>query len=162
MQFDELLNEAVKAIPLAKIDKRLATKSKLTVIKPRLEHMPPPPGVTNLPLDVNVNIHRDSVPLSDSIQEAAPEIAPEIEAAPEASEITDADLPIPGLPSGGGYTLEIAKGQLDGILGKWMDIAGNYPEGDQRHKFIEIGERLREISAVIQRDFLSGQNKTQF
>jgi hypothetical protein len=182
MQFDELLDEAVKAIPLAKIDKRLASKSKLTAVKSHQDHMPPPPGVVSLPLDVNVNIRRDNVPLSDSIQEAAPmaeipEEEPEAEAPEEEApgaeaeepEITDDDLPslsgqeqIPGLPSGSNYTLEMAKGQLDGILGKWIDLAGNYPEGDKRHQFIEIGERLREISAVLQRDYIGDQSKTQF
>ena len=89
-------------------------------------------------------------------------------------EITDADLPqdgqqkqdpaaggeVPGLPSGNNYTIDQAKGQLDGIVKNWMDLAGNYPEGEQRHNFIEIGERLREISAVLNRDFMNA-NKQQ-
>lgn len=59
-----------------------------------------------------------------------------------------------GLSSGSNYTVEMVKSQLDGILKMWMDLAGNYPEGDERHKFIEIGERLREISGVVERDFV--------
>jgi len=59
-----------------------------------------------------------------------------------------------GLSSGSNYTVEMVKNQLDGILKMWMDLAGNYPEGDERHKFIEIGERLREISGVVERDFI--------
>ena len=78
-------------------------------------------------------------------------------------DITDADLPepeeqeVPGLPSGSKYTLQQAKGQLDGVIRQWMDLSGNYPEGDKRHNFLEIGERLREITAVIQRDYLEAQ-----
>ena len=67
------------------------------------------------------------------------------------------DGTIPGLPSGRGYNVQQAKGQLDGIIKQWMDMAGNYPEGDKRHNFLEIGERLREISAVINRDYIEKQ-----
>jgi hypothetical protein len=59
-----------------------------------------------------------------------------------------------GIPSGNNYSVEMAKQQLDGVIGNWMDLAGNYEEGEERHKFLEIGERLREISGVIARDYI--------
>jgi hypothetical protein len=53
-----------------------------------------------------------------------------------------------------GYTLDNAKSQIDGILKKWMDLSGAYPEGEQRERFLEIGERLEEISNTLERDFM--------
>jgi hypothetical protein len=57
-------------------------------------------------------------------------------------------------PAGSDYSIEQAHQQLDGVIGNWMDMAGKYPEGEDRHKFLEIGERLREIAGVIKRDYI--------
>lgn len=112
-------------------------------------------------------------PMADAAGAAAPP-----EAGIDPNEITDADLPpregepaapapapahgqgeeIPGTPSGSKYTVDIAMGQLEGILKNWMLLAGDFPEGEQKHNFIEIGERLREISGVLERDY--GQQPT--
>ena len=56
-----------------------------------------------------------------------------------------------------GYNVQQAKAQLDGILKRWMDMAGGFPEGEQRHRFIEIGERLEEIANTLERDFVQGE-----
>lgn len=103
-------------------------------------------------------------PMADAAGAAAPP-----EAGIDPNEITDADLPpregeggheqapapenIPGTPSGNKYSVDTAMGQLEGILKNWMLMAGEFPEGEQKHNFIEIGERLREISGVLERDF---------
>lgn len=130
------------------------------------------PVHTNLKAPRNIRESLDMTP--DAIPDAAGAGAPEgdkpdldLSGDGGGEEVTDADLPpqggqepVPGMPSGNNYTIDQAKGQLDGIIKNWMDMAGNYPEGEQRHNFIEIGERLREISAVINRDFMNDA-KTQ-
>lgn len=79
----------------------------------------------------------------------APEEVPEAPVAPP-----EADLgPKVGYaPSG--YTIDNAKSQIDGILKKWMDLSGAYPDGEKRERFLEIGERLEEISNTLERDFM--------
>jgi hypothetical protein len=131
------------------------------------------PVHTNLKAPRNIKESVDLTPdaIPDSAGAAPPEEnKPQLDLGGDGGEeITDADLPpqggqgqepIPGMPSGNNYTVDQAKGQLDGIIKNWMDMAGNYPEGEQRHNFIELGERLREISAVINRDFMTNA-KTQ-
>jgi hypothetical protein len=122
--------------------------------------MEPLPHVAGFPQDVNCNIKKTRVYLHDAtIREAAEMALPGEEPKPEIAEPEtepEGGDELPGLPSGKSYTLNMAKKQLDGILEQWMDLAGNYEEGEERHNFLEIGERLREISAVLQRDFLGG------
>lgn len=62
------------------------------------------------------------------------------------------------LPVDGGYTIQMAKNQLDGVIKQFPKLSVQFPEGDKRHKFIEIEERLSEISAVLARDFINGGN----
>ena len=40
-----------------------------------------------------------------------------------------------------------------------MDMAGGFGEGEQRHRFIEIGERLEEISNTLERDFIANETE---
>lgn len=159
MSFDKALAEALEVIPLGKIDKRLKTQSKLGMPTSRLRKSKQASSLAGptLPSPVFTNLRREKLPLSDDImseQVTDEDLPPREEAAP--TEAASTGEVVPGLPSGSKYTLSQAKGQLDGIIKFWMDLAGNYPEGEQRHKFLEIGERLREISAVLNRDFLGG------
>jgi hypothetical protein len=86
---------------------------------------------------------------------------PEVE-----DEILDSDLPETGsgediitpTSSGSKYTMAQAKGQLDGILGQWMDLAGNIPEGPKQDKFFEIGKILRGVSGILNDEFMQGQS----
>jgi len=158
----EELDEALKLLSLADIDPRLNSKSELSLAHSKLRHTPPLDKQFAVPEPVHSNFRRQKSYMYESLED---KLEDEI-GLPDEEELVGGDLEddlgdeglggeeIPGLPSGGGYTVEMAKGQLDGIIGKWMDLAGNYPEGDERHKFMEIGERLREISAVLNRDFI--------
>lgn len=57
-----------------------------------------------------------------------------------------------------GYSVQNAYDQLGGILKQWMNLQGQYPEGsDNKEKFIELGERLKEIQLVMKRDFMEEQ-----
>jgi len=185
MTLEETLNDIMGRRKLEDEDGRLKCRSELKPVKARQEHMAPVPGAENKPLDVNVNLHRERVPLSDDVHvdqtvigearddkarddEREDDLMPDDEdLMPDDEDLMpdDEDL-MPdeggeaegekedGTPQGSGYDLKMAKGQLDGILEKWMDIAGTYPDGSKRDEFMEIGERLREISGVLQRDFL--------
>lgn len=174
MDFTERLDKAMKLVPLTKIDGRLDMPSELEPIESDTEHMPPLDHKISEPAQVNVNLTRARPMLSDSvIREDEFDLGGEEDIGGDEGggaltadddEITDADIPSEpaddtpaGMPSGSEYTVEQAKGQLDGIIKQWMDLAGNYPEGEQRHNFLEIGERLREISGVLNRDFIQQQ-----
>jgi hypothetical protein len=183
MAFQKLLDEALKAIPLASIDDRLDSPSKLKRIKSRLKRstIGQPEHKRKVP-DVNVNLKRDKVPLSDSVlHEAEMEmdlpvsdtgenggsgLDSGLETSPSAEmdlEVTDKDIPA---QEGGAQGGDIAKtaqivgqatGQLDGIVKQLMELSGYYPEqDDKKHKLTEISERLSEISMVLNRDFLNG------
>lgn len=79
--------------------------------------------------------------------ERPPDVAPEPDLGPSP------EAPRPGYQASG-YTIDNAKSQIDGILKRWMDLAGAFPEGDQRHNFLQIGERLEEIANTLERDFI--------
>lgn len=164
MSFEKHLSEALKAVPMARLDKRLDSPSDMRVITSDTEHAPPLDRPVTNPAQVYVNLQRHTPVTNEEMELPLDEpVEGDDMGIPEPDlDITDDDLPqpdqkeeIPATPSGNEYTLDMAKGQLDGIIEKWMDLSGNYPEGEQRHKFIEIGERLREISGVIHRDFLA-------
>lgn len=143
--FNEELDKAITL--LSKIDPRLGCQSKLIPIKSDTEHMSSLDKQMSIPDPVRY-FHRQKSYMHEDIDDGSDSDSDD--------DILDDD--IPGASSGSNYTIEMAKGQLDGIIGKWMDISGNYPEGERRHKFLEIGERLREISAVIHRDYIENQS----
>jgi len=169
MTFDKALNEALQITVL----KGIYSPSNLKTVQSTLEKS----SISVDPVDMPAagaysNLHREKVKLSDSlIREAEAKIpsseSPSGVVAGGSDELEDPTAEPPegeldiggeednvGLSSGSNYTVEMVKSQLDGILKMWMDLAGNYPEGDDRHKFLEIGERLREISGVVERDFV--------
>lgn len=180
ISFTKRLDEAVrKVVPLEKIDPRLKADSELLPAKTRLKVArvgSRQKTTRSVPTPVQNPLKRQPQYLSDSFlredeldqalaaletPKAAPKPAAPKPAAPEGA----AQAPAPeagagqtsgeaGISSGSKYTLQQAKGQLDGIVKQWMDLAGNLPEGGERHKFLEIGERLRAISGAIQRDFI--------
>ena len=172
MTFDKALNEALQITVL----KGVYNPSNLKTIQSTMEKSSiSVDTVDTPPAGAYSNLHREKVKLSDSlIREAEVPPAPEggdegifdLKDDPTANpegELEDQTTELPedefdaggaGISSGSNYTVEMVKSQLDGILKMWMDLAGNYPEGDERHKFIEIGERLREISGVVERDFV--------
>ena len=177
MLTEKRLDEALEVTPLAQLDSRLDQPGPAGIVPISSRNKAAKIGgkghsssmhIQNVP-PVHSQLVREAAPAP---QEApvAPQAAPaspeqqgaQGEVSPE--EIQPEDLPgqqgleepPTGMPSGSGYSIDIAKGQLDGILKHWMDLAGNFPEGKKRHEFLEVGERLREISAVINRDFLGG------
>jgi len=175
ISFTKRLDEAVrKVVPLEKIDPRLKADSELVPAKTRLKvaRVGPRQKTTRaVPQPVQNPLKRQPQYLSDSVlredeldqalaaletPKAAPKPAPEGEGAPTLAPEAGAEQSSgeAGISSGSKYTLQQAKGQLDGIVKQWMDLAGNLPEGGERHKFLEIGERLRAISGAIQRDFI--------
>lgn len=176
MDFTKKLSDALKIVPVAEWDKRLDVKSDLKRVESSTEKGPRlDPVIATEPDDVYSNFGRKKTWVTEDV---ASDVEKELETdenlpvddvtepVPEDEEsedegILDSDIPerehIPGTPSGSGYTVKQAKGQLDGIIKQWLMMAGNYPEGEQRHNFLEIGERLREISGVLQRDFLSDE-----
>ena len=90
---------------------------------------------------------------------AAP--APEAPAPAPAAPAPEAGLPQKGYARRDGYSMRMARDQLDGILGKWMEVLGQYAPGDERRtKLQQIGERLQEISNTITRDFVEGGSET--
>lgn len=176
MPFREQLNEALKTIPLASIDNRLDSPSKMKRIKSRLKRSTVgEPESERLVPDVNVNLKRDKVPLSDSVIREA-ELDQQIKNPDKAGgdlkmdiptsdgemdlEVTDKDLP-QEQPQGDALakTAQIigqANGQLDGIVKQLMKLSGYYTEQDpKKHKLTEISERLSEISMVLERDFMN-------
>lgn len=176
MGFTEDLDKSLTK--LTDIDSRLNMDSDLQPVASSLEVcFPDPSKVVNTPIPppVNVNLRRDKVPLSDSlIREQEIELEPDESTDPEMAgdEIDDIigpapdeELPgeqdLPGTPGSAQMSVQQLKGQLDGLLKNWMDIAGEYPEGKKRHDWLEIGERLREISGVIQRDFVGTDITTE-
>ena len=164
--FNEELDEAINILSLSKVDPRLDCPSELTPIKSSTKHMPSLDQQMSLPNPARY-FHRQKSYMHEAVDNlddlenkdlgggddlGGNDLGDDL----DGDEINNDD--IPGASSGSNYTIEMAKGQLDGIIGKWMDIAGNYPEGERRHKFLEIGERLREISAVIHRDYIENQS----
>lgn len=171
MTFDKALNEALQITVL----KGVYNPSNLKTIQSTMEKSSiSVDTVDTPPAGAYSNLHREKVKLSDSlIREAEapptpeggddegifdlkddPTAGPEGEFEGQTAELPEGEPGGEGISSGSNYTVEMVKNQLDGILKMWMDLAGNYPEGDERHKFIEIGERLREISGVVERDFV--------
>jgi hypothetical protein len=59
----------------------------------------------------------------------------------------------------GGYTLDMAKGQLDSLVKQWMLLAVKlYPAGSlAQDAFLELGKRLGEITGRLQTDFIEGK-----
>lgn len=178
MNFHDDLNRAIEALDMSNLDPRLSTDSQLRNVQHNTESMPALDRPVHKPLPVRSNLRRhqpavneqleldDEDELGDELGDdelddelGDDELDDELEDAlgePKQDQLDDGDTPA-GIPSGSGYDLNMAKSQLDGIIEKWMDLAGNFPEGEKRHEFIEIGERLREISGVLHRDFLSDQ-----
>ena len=174
MLSEKRLNEALEVTPLAQLDSRLDQPGTSGIVPVSSRNKVAKIGGKGSPSTMHIqNVPPVHSQLVREAQEAPP--PPPAPPAPQASpgqqgaqpgvspeEIQPEDLPQQqapeepptGMPSGSGYTIQGAKGQLDGILKNWMDLAGNFPEGKKRHEFLEIGERLREISAVINRDFL--------
>ena len=180
MLTEKRIDEALEVTPLAQLDSRLDQPGPAGIVPISSRNKAAKIGgkghsssmhIQNVP-PVHSQLVREAAPAPQVPQAApaAPQAAPappekqgaQGEVSPE--EIKPEDLPQQpgleepptGMPSGSGYSIDIAKGQLDGILKHWMDLAGNFPEGKKRHEFLEVGERLREISAVINRDFLGG------
>ena len=146
-------------IQIGKIDPRLKTKSRLKTINHGLVKSPPPPGVNNYPPPPpNVNLKREKVPLSDAIDQAYQQKPPQ---SPSPQPQPQPQPPQSPQPQPKQYTVEKAHKAIEGIISKWMQLAGQWPEGKQRHNFMEIGERLREIAGVLQRDFMSSQLQEQ-
>ena len=96
--------------------------------------------------------------------EQGPALAsPEIGGAAQKAQTEPPVEPIPGAEGGeqqagyadgeAGYTIDMIIGQIRGVIKPWMQIASRYPEGEQRHNFMEIGERLSEIANTLERDF---------
>lgn len=175
--FGTRLNEAMELVPLTSMDPRLDQNSDIEPIKSNLKRSQQFHSTCGSPSSPPV--HTAIKGIREAVE--APAAPPQQQApqAPPSDEITQDDLPplegeAPqqgggqdqgqqgggGLPNGGDYTTQNAKEQIDGILKNWLDLAGQYPEGDLRHNFLEIGERLREISGVLHRDFLGGAEES--
>ena len=163
------LSEAVEVIPLAKLDKRLDTESELYPVEHNLETMPPVPvQFTEKPKPVpgkkeKVYAHED---IEDVLREYSSDKL-ELNDTNDTElddDLEEADFDIDEMESvqvsdklpGTKYTVAHAKGAIDGILSKWMEMVRDFPEGEKRHNFLEIGERLSEIAAVLERDFIKG------
>ena len=166
MKFKIKLSEAIEVIPLAKLDKRLDQPSKIYPVEHNLETMPPVPAqFTKEPRPVpgkkeKVYAHEDIEDVlreysSDKLDDMSDDTRLE-------DDLEEADFDIDEMKSeqvsdelpGSKYTVAHAKGALDGMLSKWMELVREFPEGRKRRDFLEIGERLSEITAVLDRDFI--------
>jgi len=148
---EKILDKRLEIDNLEDLDPRLSSDTRMSKASSRLQRMEPLPDQPVAVQQVNTNLQRDKVRLSDGIIREEEEIDVSIKDPDQSKEAENYGGSTPG---GSGYTLENAKNQLDGIVDKWMELAGYYPDGEKRHDFLEIGERLREISGVLQRDFL--------
>lgn len=88
-------------------------------------------------------------PIETSPEEGIPEVRKDT---PENAPGEEAEV---GPSVSEGYTLEMAHGQLKGVLKNWYSIAGKYETGDKRNKFLELGERIQEVVNKIEQDFLN-------
>ena len=89
--------------------------------------------------------------------EAKPEAQPEPAPAPAAPApaAPEQSMPQTGYARPDGYSVRMARDQVDGILGKWMEVLGQFSPGDEnRARLQQIGERLQEISNTMTRDFV--------
>ena len=165
MKFKIKLSETIEVIPLAKLDKRLdSMKSELYPVEHNLKSMPPVPAqFTKEPRTVpgkkeKVYAHEDIEDVlreysSDKLELNDTDLEDDLEEADfDADEMESVQISdeLPGTK----YTVAHAKGAIDGMLGKWMEMVRDFPEGKKRRDFLEIGERLSEISAVLERDFI--------
>lgn len=158
--FNKRLFEALQLTPLTTEDSHL--KPVKHGLKQSNQRFRTPPS--NIPPEVHSNLKRERVKLSDNIVVDCDVITEEdlpLEAPPKVPVKQQASpAPAPAqqpLPSTTGYTIQQAKGQIDGVIKQWMLLAGNYPTGSaEQDKFIELGKRLGEISRVIERDFVRG------
>jgi hypothetical protein len=182
------LNKSFRVVPLTSIDNRLDSESDLKPIKSRLkvskvrggihETMEKPmtgaeahKPMTGPDVDGIASKMDTDMSMPDTPDESMPDT-------PDMSNDDiglDDELPMDGdgdgdggansdehggaTPSDGSYSTEQAYQQLNGILNNWMDLSGKYPEGEERHKFLEIGERLREIAGVIKRDYIDSEDE---
>lgn len=156
----------VVATPTKKLAWRQKTPLSDGVVREALgpdKSMQPDPAMEVPPLKKPAPAPAPKAPGSPEAVVDPSELDPDAPESLDGLDVPESGTPgdVPGLPSGRGYTVDQAKGQLDGIIKQWMDLAGNYPEGEERHKFLEIGERLREISAVINRDYIKRASDVQ-
>ena len=97
--------------------------------------------------------------------EAQPEASPEAQPEPAPAPAPAAPAPEQSMPQTGyarpdGYSVRMARDQVDGILGKWMEVLGQFSPGDEnRAKLQQIGERLQEISNTMTRDFVEARSE---
>jgi hypothetical protein len=112
--------------------------------------------IENVDID-DVNLDTDEIDSEIEDQEIEdPEIEdPEIENQEienqeiENQEIENQD----GSKTASGYSLKNVNDQLEGMVNKWFKLAQNY-EGDQREAFLKLGDRLSEISDVLESEFI--------
>ena len=126
-KFDQRLDEAMEIVPLT-VEHCGACADILKPVKSGLKKSSQKVVAKHgLPPTTHSNLRRERVKLSDDV-------------------IRESE-----------YSIDQARGQLDGIIKQWMNLSSRFPAGSvEQDKFIEIGKRLTEISQVIQRDFIEG------
>ncbi len=180
MLFESKLSEAFSKEVTTMSGFAAGNPSKVTPLKSKTNKAKIGQILTNELIDMSIMLGEGAVPMPTPTKQPAPAADPAMDiaadpaldpgatpkqAAPDVLKSPEPAAPAPeaggnvlkskgeGLPSGSDYSVDMANSQLTGVIDKWMDLAGNYAEGDQRHNFIEIGERLREIVGVLERDF---------
>jgi hypothetical protein len=142
--FNKRLNEALEAVPLT-IEHCGVCADILKPVKSTLRRSGQRFSVakSDVPPPTHSNLKRVRVNLSDDVLR-------EIGEAPVGAQTGSA---------AGGYTLDMAKGQLDSLVKQWMLLAVKlYPAGSRaQDAFLELGKRLGEITGRLQTDFIEGK-----
>ena len=184
MNINEKLNRAFDVVPMAKWDKRLATdselKSQTTRLKradvlPRLAWEAPtiptksnykPNKVTLSDEHIRIIAEEMQTPevsqeISEIPEEPTEETVPKVEVVPETEKTEPEYTPeVRTVPSGSGYSVEMARNQIEGILNNWSKMERAYPENsDKRVKFDTIKNILGEISDGLYKDFIEKQEE---